>query len=97
MALLFDKVDAAPVFGQDFNFAFLQWLAVLVNTLNEVISDIQNAFNLLQAQGYTSAQITDLFNGGLLLNGMILYDTDLNVYVGVQNDALVQFTTSAYP
>jgi len=97
MSYNFDKIDAAPVFGQEFNFAFMQWLSVLVNTLNEIIGDMQNAFNLLQAQGYTSTQINDLFNNGLLLNGMILYDTSLHVYVGMQNGALVQFTTSAYP
>jgi hypothetical protein len=30
-------------------------------------------------------------------NGILLYDTTNNVYVGMQNGALVKFTTSPYP
>jgi hypothetical protein len=30
-------------------------------------------------------------------NGILLYDTTNNVYVGMQSGALVQFTTAAYP
>jgi hypothetical protein len=98
MATIFlDRIDAAPVLGSQFEYPFATWLAVLVNVLNENIQDIQNAFNLLQARGYTSVEIADMMTAGTILNGMILYDTDLNVYVGMQNGALVKFTTSAYP
>lgn len=98
MATIFlDRIDAAPVLGNQFEYPFATWLAVLVNVLNENIQDIQNAFNLLQARGYTSTEIADMMTAGIILNGMILYDTTLNVYVGMQNGALVKFTTSAYP
>jgi hypothetical protein len=97
MTVFLDRMDAAPVLGSQFEYPFATWLAVLVNVLNENTQDIQNFFNLLQAQGYTTAQIAAMFTAGTLQNGMLLYDTDLNEYVGIQNGALVKFTTTAYP
>lgn len=98
MATLFlDKVDAAPILTEKFNYPFENWLSVSISVLNEDIQKIQDSFNLLKVQSYTSAEITAMFAGGDLENGMILYDSDLDVYVGVQADALVKFTTAAYP
>jgi hypothetical protein len=97
MTIFLDRIDAAPVLGNVFEYPFATWLAVLVNVLNENIQDIQNDFNLLQAQSYTSTQITDMFTAGTLVNGVLLYDSVLNVYVGMQNGTLVKFTTNAYP
>ena len=97
MTIFLDRIDAAPVFGNQFEYPFVTWLAVLVNVLNENIQNIQNDFNLLTAQGYSSADIVSMFGDGILLNGMLLYDTDLDEYVGVQGGALVKFTTTAYP
>lgn len=42
MAINLDKVDAVPVLNSKFEYTFDQWLAVLVDTLNEVIIDIEN-------------------------------------------------------
>ncbi len=95
--IFFERIDAAPILGNQFEYPFATWLAVLVNVLNENIQDIQNAFNLLEARGYTTVEIADLMTAGTLENGMILYDSDLDVYVGMQSGALVKFTTSAYP
>lgn len=97
MALFLDRIDAAPIVNNDLDPQFLQWLWVLVDVLNENISDIQNAFNLLTTPSYTAAQITALNVAGDLRNGVLLYDTTNNVYVGKQNGALVKFTTAAYP
>lgn len=97
MTIFLDRIDAAPVLGNQFEYPFASWLAVLVNVLNENIQDIEADFNLLTAQGYTSVQIASMFTAGIILNGMILYDSDLNEYVGMQSGALVKFTTSAYP
>jgi hypothetical protein len=97
MTYFLDRIDAAPVLTDVFEYPFASWLAVLVNVLNENIQDIQNFLNLLQAQGYTSAQIASMMTAGTILNGMILYDIDLNEYVGMQSGALVKFTTTAYP
>ncbi len=49
MTLFLDRIDAAPIVNKDFDAQFLQWLWVLVDTLNEDISDIQNALNFLTA------------------------------------------------
>ena len=97
MSIFLDRIDAAPIVNSDFDAQFLQWLWVLVDALNENINDIQNAFNLLTAMSYTAAQITAMNVAGTLGNGVLLYDTTNNVYVGKQNGALVKFTTAAYP
>lgn len=97
MAIFLDRIDAVQVVASDFDPQFLQWLWVLVDALNENLSDIQNAFNLLTAMSYTQTEITDMNTAGQLSDGVILYDTTTNVYVGRQSGSLVQFTTSAYP
>jgi hypothetical protein len=43
MALFLDKIDSVPALYSDFDEQFLQWLWVLVDSLNENINDIQNA------------------------------------------------------
>lgn len=95
--IFLDRIDASPILSDVFEPPFATWLAVLVNVLNENIQDIQNYFNLLTAQSYTTTEISNLFTSGSLTNGMMLYDSVLNVYVGVQNGALVKFTTTSYP
>ena len=156
MPLFLDRIDSAPIMNVDFDPQFLQWLWVLVDSLNEDINDIQNAFNFLTAlnvalltesvtltSGSPSFTVTNgalysvgdnvigngipaasniktivgnsitidnnaTINGASTLtfipiqgaavsNGILLYDTTTNVYVGMQNGALVKFTTTAYP
>jgi len=99
MATIFlDRVDAAPVINNDtLDAQLLQWMWVLVDTLNENIADIQNAFNLLRAMSYTAAEIVQFQAGGLLVDGALLYDTTNNLYVGRQSGLLVKFTTTVYP
>lgn len=98
MTVFIDRIDSAPIASNtEFDPQFLQWLWVLVDTLNENMNDIQDAFNLLTAQGYTQTQITDMNTAGDLENGVFLYDTDNDVYVGRQAGSLVQFTTTPYP
>jgi len=97
MSVFLDRIDSAPVLNGDFEQPFLQWLWVLVDTLNENYTDIQGSFNLLTAMSYTAAEITAMNVAGTLTNGVLLYDTTNNVYVGMQNGALVKFTTTAWP
>lgn len=97
MAIFLDRIDAVPITEIEIDSQFLQWLWILVDALNENISDIQNAFNLLTAVGYTQTQITDMNTAGQLGNGVLLYDTTNDVYVGKQGGSLVKFTTTAYP
>jgi hypothetical protein len=97
MALFLDRVDAAPIVNSDFDAQFLQWLWVLVDSLNENINDIQDSFNFLTAPNYTAAEIVAMNVAGDLGNGIFLYDTTNNVYVGKQSGSLVKFTTAAYP
>jgi len=95
LTLFFDRVDVAPIQYSNFDMEFTQWLGVLVETLNEDIISIQNAFNLLQAQSYTSTEITNMASS--LPDGVILYDSTLNLYVGKISGSLVKFTTTPYP
>ncbi len=97
MAIFLDRVDAAPIVNSNFDAQFLQWLWVLVDTLNENINDIQTALNFLTATNYTAVEIAAMNVAGQLGNGILLYDTTNNVYVGKQSGALVKFTTAAYP
>jgi hypothetical protein len=99
MTIFLDRIDSAPIINSDFDTQFLQWIWVLVDSLNETINDIENAFNLLTAQSYTAAEIVALQTAipSQLSNGVLLYDTTNNVYVGKQSGALVKFTTAAYP
>ncbi len=97
MTIFLDRIDSAPILNSDFDAQFLQWLWVLVDSLNENLNDIQNAFNLLTAMGYTAVEIAQMESDGVLSNGILMYDTTNNVYVGRQSGALVKFTTTAYP
>ena len=98
MAIFLDRIDAVPIASNtQFDPQFTQWLWVLVDALNENWFDIQGAFNLLTAIGYTQTQITDMESDGLLSNGVILYDTTNDEYVGRKAGALVKFTTTPYP
>jgi hypothetical protein len=155
MALFLDRIDSAPIITSDFDPQFLQWLWVLIDTLNETIIDIQDALNILTAQslalltesvtlttGSPTFTVVDgsLYNvgdnvigSGIPLdthilsisantitltknatstgastltfipttldvkNGVLLYDTTNNVYVGMQSGSLVKFTTTPYP
>ena len=95
--LFLDKVNTVPIINTDFPYEFVQWLSNTVDTLNEVISDVEVGFNLLTAPSYTTTQISSLFTAGSLPDGVILYDNVLNVYVGSISGALVKFSTTAYP
>ena len=97
MAIFLDRIDSAPLSNSQFTFEFNQWVANLIDVLNEVINDTQNAFNTLLASSYTASQIATMVSGGQLSNGVLLYDTTNNVYVGMISGALVKFTTTAYP
>lgn len=98
MSFSLDRIDASPIANNTFDpHFFLQWLWVLVDTLNEDFNTLELAFNLFTATGYTQTQITDMNTAGQLNNGIILYDTTNDEYVGRQAGALVKFTTTAYP
>lgn len=98
MAIFLDRIDSVPIASNtQFDTQFLQWLWVLVDSLNENMTDIQAALTLFTATGYTQTQITDMNTAGQLANGVILYDTTNNVYVGRENGSLVKFTTTSYP
>ncbi len=90
-----DSIDSAPIHSDDLSVELTQWLTALVDNLNYTISLLQNFINQPSAASLTSAQITSV--SASWPNGVLFYDTDLNVYVGKQAGSLVKFTTAAYP
>jgi hypothetical protein len=72
-----------------------QWLSNLVDNLNYNLYLLQNFVNQPQAAPLTTAQIATVSTDWP--DGVLFYDTDLNVYVGKQAGVLVKFTTVAYP
>lgn len=97
MSVFLDKIDTAPIANSDFDPQFLQWIWVLVDSLNENLTDIERLFNLFGAPPYTAPEILNLNTSGQLNDGIFLYDTTNNVYVGKENGILKKFTTVAYP
>lgn len=98
MSVTLDRIDSAPIASnKEFDPQFLQWLWVLVDSLNENIVAIEAAFNLLNASPYTAVEIANMEGAGKLSNGVILYDTTNDEYVGRQAGSLVKFTTTPYP
>lgn len=89
------RTDGCPLQEDKLTFELKSWLSVTGETINSSFSDIEQAFNVLTAQSYTAEEITDLLPN--ITNGVLLYDTTNNVYVGMQSGSLVKFTTSAYP
>lgn len=108
MAVLLDRVDSSPVLTGDkvseennlsnkFDTQFLQWIWVLVEFINQGFSDIETAFNFLSAPHFTQNEIIDIIDSDEVDNGVIVYDTTNNIYVGKINGSLVQFSTTSYP
>lgn len=102
-AVFFDKIDAAPLQDEDFSFSFNAWTANTVDSLNEIIDDVQGQFNGVGTPygptRLTQAEIETLDTDGLLDDGVFIYCTDHSppCYVGRISGALVQFTTAAFP
>lgn len=91
------RIDAVPLSSQNFTPEFERWLANLVDSINETIQVIEDSLNLLNASSYTDTEIATLESDGQLTNGIVLYDTTNNVYVGRESGVLVKFTTGVYP
>jgi hypothetical protein len=89
------RTDGCPLQEDKLTFELKSWLSVTGETINSSFSDIEKALNVLTAQSYTAEEITGLTPS--ITNGVLLYDTTNNVYVGMQSGSLVKFTTSAYP
>lgn len=93
------RIDGCPLQDDKLSFPLKSWLAVTGDTINSSFDGIESALNLLTAQSMTQVQIVALAakSPAVIGNGILLYDTTNNVYVGMQNGALVKFTTTAYP
>jgi hypothetical protein len=97
MTVFLDRIDSAPLFTEEFSFEYNSWVSVLIDTLNETLSQIQDRLNKPQLEPTTQAQIiAEAVNAP---DGSIWYCDDHipPVYVGKISGALVQFVTAAFP
>ena len=87
MAIFLDRIDAAPIINSNFDSQFLQWIAVLVDSLNENINDIQNSFNLLTASNYAMLNETVTLTTGspsfTVANGALYHVGDSVIGSGI--------------
>jgi len=64
----------------------------------KILSIVGNLITLTANATSTGAStLTFVPTDVTITNGILLYDTTNNVYVGMQAGALVKFTTTAYP
>lgn len=103
-SLMLQRIDGSPLQEDELSQPLKSWLAVLADTINSTIDAIELNVNVLNkyvgsngliVPSLTAAQIATLAPN--LVNGVLLYDTTNNVYVGQQNGSQVKFTTSSYP
>jgi hypothetical protein len=91
MSVFLDRVNSVPSPGDGFSFEFNSWLSVLVDTLNETLSLIQNELNRydngLYAPQFTTAQITTL--SATAADGTMWYDTTTNELKAKVNGVVV--------
>lgn len=97
MAYFLDRIDSAPIQNDDLSFPLESWMSNLVDALNENISDMQDFMNFPTGGTYTTTEIATMQTAGELVDGILLYDSTLNVYVGRISGVLVKFTTGTYP
>jgi len=95
MAVELERTNNVPIYGDsNLDGDIQRWLLTLVDSLNTTINEIEVSLNTI-AQSFTAAEITALASN--LEDGVLLYDTTNDVYVGRENGAMRQFTTAAWP
>lgn len=98
--LFLDRIDPVPLDDDDFSQTYDSWVSVMVDTVNEDMSDLQNQFNGIGIPyGPTRMTQAQILASTTLADGVFIYCTDHvpPCYVGRISGALVQFTTAAFP
>jgi hypothetical protein len=57
MSLGLDRIDSAPISNRDFDPQFLQWIWVLVDALNENLTDIENVVLSINPVSETTQEV----------------------------------------
>lgn len=90
MSVFLGRIDAAPLSGSEFKPNFLQWIAVLVDTLNQTLESIQTGLNANDngtlVPSFTTAEITTL--ALTAANGTLWYDATTNQLKAKVNNAV---------
>ena len=97
MTVALERVNNVPLYDKDeSNTDMGRWLLTVVDSLNTTIGEIETTLNAnVVVKSFTQVEITNM--AASLVDGVLLYDTTNNVYVGRENGALRQFTTSSWP
>lgn len=100
--LFLDQIDAAPQ-DDDFSYTFKAWVANTIDTLNEVIIDVQNQLNGLSfpVMPPTVTQAELLATYANFRDSAIWYVADSSIpfygLVAKINGSLVSLNTTAFP
>ena len=97
MSLMLLRIDGCPLQEDELSFALKSWLSILADTINSSYDLLEGVLSPLLATSMTAAEIVAAFTAGELVNGVLLYDTTNDEYVGMQAGVLKKFTTTNYP
>lgn len=79
MSLLLDKVNTAPITNDDFSYEFKQWVANTIDTLNEVIGDIQTSVVSTEVIGSSITSFDAVVDSTYIPTGALLTSFQLPV------------------
>ena len=84
MSLQLDKIDSAPILGNDMPAEFLQWIWVLIDSLNENIDDLELTVSSLDVSTMASVPI-DINSVNIPTNtGQTVYTLPVEIAVGTR-------------
>lgn len=97
MTVFLNRIDAVPLAADPFSDEYKAWVTVLVDSLNSVISRVEESLNTLVVPSLTSAEI--IAASANAANGTIWYAVDGTPpnLVALIDGSLVQFTTTPFP
>ena len=72
MSIFLDKVNTAPIVNDNFSYEFKQWVANTIDTLNEVIGDIQTALTSTEVIGAAVTLFNAVVDSTYIPTGVVL-------------------------
>jgi hypothetical protein len=70
MSIFLDRINAAPLQGEKFSFDFNTWISVLVDTLNEILTQLEGV--TLSRENLTDTSVTAQVNSQYIIGNAAL-------------------------
>jgi len=80
-----DRIDSSPIVNSDFDYQFLQWIWVLVDTINENLSDIDGVVSSTNFVDGISQNIETNSTYIVQNNALTTFTLPKNAQVGARN------------